>query len=292
MRSHTAWLLLPCCLLLTQCGVIKKARNMSRTAGEEKPGFDPGKRGWGLMMSDEEFAQVNQGGPPAAAAEGSAEAAAPGADGGLFDFSSMAPGGAIGGSRVNWQRSATVAAKQSRLTGQSLLIYVTHRSSKPAQDMEGTLMQSQAFVSLTQEHFIPLLMDFSDPETMRSPLYKDLKDRFNVRGYPVLVVTLPDSTEVMRLTGYKKDGEKTCMRALNEAVELSKTRRDERRARLEKSEGYRLWTSKDAKPVFARLAALDANMGTFTSEWGESFKTFLTRLSPEDQAWIAARRRD
>lgn len=292
MRSHTVWLLLPGCLLLTQCGVLRKARNMSRTAGAEKPAMDPAKRGWGLMMSDEEFAQVNQGGSSTATRGGSAETAAPGTDGGLFDFSTIMQGGSIGGSRVNWQRSATVAAKQSRLTGQPLLIYVTHRSSKPAQDMEGTLMQSQAFVSLTQEHFIPLLMDFSDPETMRSPLYKDLKERFNIRGYPALVVTLPDSTEVMRLTGYKKDSEKSYMRALNEAVELAEKRRDERRARLEKSEGYRLWTSKDSKPVFARLAALDANMGTFTSEWGESFKTFLTRLSPEDQAWIAARRKD
>ena len=63
-----------------------------------------------------------------------------------------------------------------------------------------------------------------------------------------------------------------------------------RRSKLEKAEGYRIWATKDGRPVFARLTALDANMGTFTGEWGDGFKTFLSRLSEEDQAWIAARR--
>lgn len=296
MRVCPFWLLLPCCLLLTQCAVVRKARNMSRTAGVERPKtMDPQKRGWALMMSDEEFAKIKQDGSATSGSpvEGQPGAAAPGTEGGLFDFSTITQGNTIGGgSRVGWLRSATVAAKQARLTGLPLLIYVTHRSSKPAQDIEGTLMQSQAFITLAQECFVPLLMDFSDPETMRSPLYRELKTRFSIRGYPAILVTLPDSSEIMRLTGYKKDNEKSYLRSIEGAVERADKQRDERRVKLEKSEGYRMWTNKDAKPVFAKLTALDANMGTFTSEWGESFKTFLTRLSAEDQAWIAARRKD
>jgi hypothetical protein len=203
----------------------------------------------------------------------------------------MVPGHAPGSSQVIWQRSATHAGSKSRLTGTPLLIYATHTASQPCHDIEATLMASPAFRSLTQESFIPLLVDYSDQDTSRSTLYRELKTRFDVHGYPTLVVTLPDGSEVSRLTGYKKENEKKYLETLQAAVDKAGRLGAERRAKLEKEGGYRMWKNKDGNPVFAKLTALDANMGTFTGEWGETFKTFLTRLSQEDQAWIAERRK-
>jgi hypothetical protein len=106
-----------------------------------------------------------------------------------------------------------------------------------------------------------------------------------------LLVVLPDATEITRLSGYKTDYEKRYLESLQNAVGRAGKLTAERRAKLEKAGGYRMWRNKDGDPVFARLTSLDANMGTFTSEWGETFTTFLTRLSEEDQAWIAERRK-
>jgi hypothetical protein len=254
---------------------------------------DPERRGWGLAMSDEEWAKYQAGGSaaPSATADASPAAAPSGAEGGAFDFSSMVPGHSLAATQVIWLRSAMQAGSKSRLTGTPLLIYATHIASQPCHDIESTLIASPAFRSLAQESFIPLLVDYSDQDTSRSTLYRDLKSRFEVHGYPTLVVTLPDGTEVSRLTGYKKENEKKYLETLQASVVKAGKLTSERRAKLEKGNGYRMWKNKDGNPVFAKLTALDANMGTFTSEWGESFKTFLTRLSPEDQAWIAERRK-
>jgi hypothetical protein len=287
--------LLPCVLLLTQCGVIPRIGHSKRGADASKNQADPERRGWGLTMSDEEWAKYKAG--AAASTTTSADAtpspagATPGGEGGAFDFSSMIPGHSTGPTQVIWLRSATQAGSKSRLTGTPLLIYATSTASQPCHDMEATLMASPAFRSLTQESFIPLLVDYSDQDTSRSTLYRELKSRFEFHGYPTLVVTLPDGSEVSRLTGYKKENEKKYLESLQAAVEKAGKMASERRAKLEKGGGYRMWKNKDGNPVFAKLTALDANMGTFTGEWGESFKTFLTRLSPEDQAWIAERRK-
>jgi hypothetical protein len=285
--------LLPCVLLLAQCGAIKKLGHSKRGADASAQAPDPERRGWGLAMSDEEWAKYKAGATaaPATSADATPAGAPTGGEGGAFDFSSMVPGQSPASRQVIWLRSATQAGLKSRLIGTPLLIYASHTASQPCHDMESTLMNSPAFRTLAQDNFIPLLVDYSDQDTNRSTLYRDLKSRFEVRGYPTLVVTLPDGTEVSRLTGYKKENEKKYLETLQEAVGKVEKLTSERRAKLERGSGYRMWKNKDGHPVFAKLTALDANMGTFTGEWGESFKTFLSRLSQEDQAWIAERRR-
>jgi hypothetical protein len=303
MKSMTgrAWLLLPCCLLLVQCGAVQGLSHLARSKVNAKKqkqppqAPDPAKRGWGLMMSDEEFANFKTNAASNATGNSSAGesggAAPPSGEGGAFDFSGMLPGQAGAATQVSWQRSATLAASKSRSTGLPLLLYATHSGSQPCHDIESTLMMAPAFRALMQEKVIPLLVDYSDQDTSRSTMYRELKDRFNVRGYPTLIMTQPDGVEISRLTGYKKEYEKRYLESLQSAVGRAEKLTAERRAKLEKDQNYRIWKNKDGKPVFARLAALDANMGTFTGEWGETFKTFLTRLSEEDQAWIAERRR-
>jgi thioredoxin-related protein len=293
MRVRAFWLILPCCLLLLcQCGLVHNAARIAtkKKANPAQTALDPQRRGWALMMSDEEWARYKAG---AATGDPAAPTTAPGAtEAGLFDFSSMVSGQSRAPTTSLWQRSATVATKHARVTGTPLLIYATHRSSIRSQEMESTLMNSPAFQSMIQEKFVPLLVDYSDQETSRSPMYRELKSRFQVRGYPALVVAMPDGTEVAQFTGYKSDQQHRYLESLKNASIQAERQINERRAKLEKEGGYRMWKNKDGKPVFARLTELDANMGTFTGEWGESFKTFLTRLSDEDQAWIAERRKE
>jgi hypothetical protein len=246
------------------------------------------------MMTDEELAALGYGGANAAGGRGPGTTPAAGGagtgEGGAFDFSGMinAPSQAM--AAIAWQRSVTASARESRLTGRPLLVYFTHHDSIPSQQMEASLMNNPEFVTLVKESCVPLLVDFSDQDTARSELYRGLKSRLEVSGYPALVLTQPDGTEVTRLTGYKRDSERRYLELLRGGIQRAGKLAAERRTRLEK-EGYRNWTSKDGNPVFARLVSLDANMGVFTGEWGETFKTFLSRLSEADQAWIAERRR-
>ncbi|MFZ4594346.1 MAG: thioredoxin family protein [Verrucomicrobiaceae bacterium] len=295
MRDASLVFALVVAVLLPSCGVIRSAARLGKskpTPAEAEPP-NPARRGWGLMMTDEQLAELGYDARSTTAGSSPGQAASASAppEDGLFDFSGMLQTSATG--RVSWQKSATEATREARTTGRPLLIFLTHQSSAPAQQMEKSLMASPAFAALVREHCIALRVDFAQQDTARSEVYQALKKRLEVRGYPNLILTLPDGVEVLRLTGFnaKNNDAQRYLNTLQSSVERSAKLAGERRLKLEKEQGYRVWTSRDGSPVFARLTALDANMATFTGEWGESFKTFLTRLSDADQAWIAERRR-
>ncbi|MEZ0273419.1 MAG: thioredoxin family protein [Roseimicrobium sp.] len=224
-------------------------------------------------------------GPPAASAEG-----------GILDFSNVVQTQVQGFGRVSWHNSITTAVQDARQTGKPILILFTHQGSSAGQALENTLVLTPEFRSLVTEQYIPLRINYGDTETRKSSFYRDFKTKLEAKGYPTVVVTLPDGTEVTRIAGYNEktaDEEPSYKRGylqrLEKAVEDSKKATVARRGKLE-AQRYRMWTSKDGTQVFARLDSLDANMATFTTEWGEPFKTFLSRLSEEDQAQVAARR--
>jgi hypothetical protein len=258
---------------------------------QEKPSQQGGLRG--LMNDPGTIAGASTGGMPGAP-PGSTVGS--GSEGGMFDFSNVVQTQAQNFGRVGWHSSLTTATQDARRSGKPLLILFTHQGSSSAQALENTLVLTPDFRTLVSDEFIPLRINYADSDTRQSPYYRDFKERLNAKGYPTLVITLPDGTEVERIAGYneKAAGEnsaytKDYLRRLRSAVEKSDKAVEARRQRLE-AQRYRTWTSKDGTKVFARLDTLDANMATFTTEWGEPFKTFLTRLSEEDQAQITARR--
>lgn len=309
-------LLLPCLLLtLTQCQVARQFPDRAKLAfvkasykaqtfgkkpkrqkksekgssGEEEKPAGPEKGLRGLMNDGQAIASASAAGAAGAAGGSTSE-------GGVFDFSNVVQTQVQGFGRVGWHSSLTTAAQEARRTGKPLLILFTHQGSSAAQSLENTLVLTPEFRTLVTEQFIPLRINYGDTDTRQSPYYRDFKAKLEAKGYPTVVITLPDGTEIERIAGYnqKAAGEsgaytKAYLKRLEIAVADSEKAVDARRQRME-SQRYRMWTSKDGSKVFARLDTLDANMATFTTEWGEPFKTFLTRLSEEDQAQIAARR--
>lgn len=181
--------------------------------------------------------------------------------GGLFDFSSVTANSTQSTSRIQWIRSAMDATEQARRTGKPLLILVNNRNSPPGQSIESTLVLQPEFKKLTEENYVPLYMDFSDKATADSDFYQAFKDRLNVRGYPTVLVTLPDGVEVMRLSGYKNENEVAYMLKLRESVASSQRAIEARRKRLLPG-GYRAWTDKKGVVVYAKLDKADATCCT------------------------------
>ncbi len=288
------------CLLLTQCGIPYRARvavaqAVAKTKRPKKQKATAPEKGLrGLMNDGQAIASSGAAGAPGVG--GMPGAPATSAEGGVFDFSNVVQTQVQGFGRVGWHNSLTTAAQDARQTGKPILILFTHQGSSAAQALENTLILTPEFRSLVTEQYVPLRINYGDTDTRQSPFYRDFKTKLEARGFPTVVVTLPDGTEVERIAGYnqKTAGEeasykKAYLQRLEKAVEECKRATLARRQKLE-SQRYRMWTSKDGTQVFARLDSLDANMATFTTEWGEPFKTFLNRLSEEDQAQVAARR--
>jgi hypothetical protein len=229
--------------------------------------------------------------PPAGSGAAGASPGGGAAAGSVFDFSSAFSGGGGMTSRiVNWRRSGTDAIGEARRAGVPLLVFFSNHATPTSAMLEGMLNSAPEATAVGQ-HFIPLYVDFGDKDTRDSLYYRALLERYKPRGYPVLLVTLPDGTEVTRQSGYAGESKaepewrQRTLQFITAAVAKSDKAAALRRQRLEQ-EGYRTWTNNQGKPVFAKLEHLDANQATFTGEWGESFRTFTSRLSDADRRAI------
>ncbi len=290
-------LLLLSSLLLTQCVIPGRVRQAKVKPMKKKPDAPADGRGnqssgslKSLMDGGQDGVSYGGGGNFAPGSSGSAE-------GGVFDFSGVVQTQAQSFGRVGWHSSLTTAAQEARRSGKPILILFTHQGSSSARALENTLILTPDFRTLVDTNFVPLRVDFGDTDTRRSSYYRDFKTRLEAKGYPTLVVTLPDGTEVARIAGYNEKTAaeqasytKSFLTRLEKAVSSSASSSAERRKSME-AQGYRYWSTKSGSaPVFARLESLDANRATFLGEWGEPFDTFLNRLSDEDRAQIETRR--
>lgn len=209
----------------------------------------------------------------------------------LFDFSTAFSGGGMTSRIVNWRRSGSEAADEARRAGIPLLVFFSNHATPTAAMLESMLNTAPEAASIGK-HYIPLYIDFGDRETRDSLYYRSLLDRYKPRGYPVLLVALPDGTEVLRQSGYaaeprtEPDWRKRTLQFLDVAAPARADKAAAARRKRLEAQGYRTWTNNEGKPVFAKLELLDANQATFTSEWGWTFRTFTNRLSDSDRQAI------
>lgn len=201
----------------------------------------------------------------------------------MFDFSSSFQNSGQAASAVRWNQSASEAISQSKRTGLPLLILFTHQMSQPGVELETMLNVAPELSNADAPPWVLLRIDFANQDTARSDYYRSLKARYKPNGFPVLLMTLPDGTEVARQTDYNKEWKSRTTQWMRYATEQSKKRTEVRRKEMEKY-SYRMWSDRQGTQVWAKLEKVDANQAVFISEWGETFRTFISRLSDADQA--------
>lgn len=274
--------------LLSSCGLVMRPFNRSSGDGSSSSAsvkIDRQGNPFGGPTASLEM--PGAGGKPGAPAAPATSATA----GGVFDFSSAFSQGMTRGNMVNWRQSGSDAVQEARRFGKPMLILLSEPQVPTCVFLETMMGVNPAAAAAVQPRFVPLRVDVSDKRTMNSDYYRALKARLKPRGYPLLVVTLPDGTEVSRQQGYaseskyETDWQKRTLAWIEASHAQSEKAAAARRKRLE-SEGYRTWTNAQGLPVFAKLVKLDANQATFVSEWGEPYRTFTNRLSESDRLAI------
>ncbi len=203
----------------------------------------------------------------------------------MFDFSSSFQNTGPVPSAFRWNQSASEAIAQSKRAGLPLLILFTHQMSQPGVELESMLGSVPELNNASVPPCVPLRIDFANQDTARSDYYRALKARYQPHGFPVLIMTLPDGTEVARQTGYNSEWKSRTTQWVRSATDQSKKRMEARRKEMEKF-GYRMWSDRQGKQVWAKLNGLEANQALFITEWGEPFRTFINRLSDADQVLL------
>lgn len=208
--------------------------------------------------------------------------------------------------RGPWEDSETVAKQRSSREGKPLLIWFTDSQGSPmCKALSQELFSTNEFGSWATENLVRLKVDalvskeqMKDMDSVSAEDYRtrvmtynaELKKRYKVMGYPSLVMLSPSGEVVGRYRGYKRGGSEFLWGQLKHAEAISSEAYKGWRAGLEKK-GYREWSDRRDRKIFARLTSYSKGTLTFIEPNGTRSKTKEESLSDKDRAWIAEQKK-
>jgi thioredoxin-related protein len=196
-----------------------------------------------------------------------------------------------------WDPSITRVARRARQEGQPVLIWFTDSGNPMAHGpISRGLFGRQDFEEWAAETFIRMRVDAEvgseiDHEgAVKADYVEDLKKRYEVLGYPTLVVLTPAGEVIAKYRGFAKDQWEYKWGQLRQAAFLA----NEAHARWTKKmqeKGYRTWSDPSGRKFFAKLVAYRDGELILVEPDGARARTHERQLSQADRDWIAAEKR-
>ncbi|MES2996622.1 MAG: thioredoxin fold domain-containing protein [Verrucomicrobiota bacterium] len=203
-----------------------------------------------------------------------------------------------------WEESETIAKQRSAREGKPLLIWFTDSSRSPmCKALAEELFATPDFEKWASENIVRLRVDanvaasnyvtdrdigLDEKETRRvnaSNYVEKLKKRYKALGYPFLVFTHPGGEVMHRFRGYQRGDAAFLWGQMKHAHTVSSQTHAAWRAKLEKK-GYREWSDKQDRKVFAKLTSYKDGTLTLIEPDGTRSKTHESKLSADDRRWI------
>jgi thioredoxin-related protein len=206
--------------------------------------------------------------------------------------------------RGPWEESETIAKKRAAREGKPLLIWFTDTESSPmCKAINQELFTNPEFEEWADDKIIRLRVDAN---VRSNPLVKDpsisvgeamsrevdlnryvtrLKKQYKVLGQPALRLLNPSGEVIGRYNGYKRGQSDYYWGLIKQGEAASAHAYQSWRANLEKK-GYREWTDRRDRKVFARLVAYSKGTLTLIEPDGTRSRTHEDKLSDHDQQWI------
>lgn len=206
--------------------------------------------------------------------------------------------------RGPWERSFTTAKRLAVREGKPILMWFTDSARSPrCEALKQELFTQPEFQEWATRHLIRLRIDRSEPlgddlslgqqETLRVDLknyVKRLKRQYHVLGTPSLVLLSPSGKVVGRYRGYEKGDAEFTWGQLKQAVAVAERSYKEWREELE-GKGYRTWTDRRGREVFAKLTRYHDGKLTLVEPDGTRATADEAEFSLDDRRWIAEQKR-
>jgi thioredoxin-related protein len=197
----------------------------------------------------------------------------------------------------SWHVSYEKALREARKDGKPVLMWFTDSKSNAASKaLANELFNHNKFKKWAEENVVLLRIDSfiveddSDRKERKREYVRKLKKRYKVLGAPVVVILSPRGTSFGKYTGYKSGSPDFYFGKLksgyrNAAEDYGRWREEYER------KGYRVWHDNRGRKVFAKPRGLKDETLYLITPGGEKSKTSLSKLSPEDRAWVAEQQR-
>ena len=191
----------------------------------------------------------------------------------------------------DWRKSESEALRESRRTGKPLLIWFTDSRSSPAsKTLSEQLLTTTEFQEWAEDNTIRLVVDQNQgsniDDAVRKRLHaRQLKKKYNARGFPTLMVVAPSGEVIGRYTGYRRGKEDFIFGQVKQGVSVAVENQKAWRSSLEKK-GYREWSDGKGREIFAKLGAYKDGELVLVEPDGTRARTHEKRLSAADRVWI------
>lgn len=207
--------------------------------------------------------------------------------------------------RGPWEHSEQIARKRSMREGKPMLIWFTDSMRSPmCKALSRELLKDPAFDQWAEEHVIRLQVDshiqtdgdglsLDEKETRLVDIrnyVERLRKQYKILGNPNLVLVHPDGSVIGRYRGYQLGGAKVKWGELKQGLAVFRNSYDGWRQGMERR-GYRTWTDRKDRKVFARLLRYHQGTLTLIEPDGMRSKTHENRLCDEDRAWLAEQKK-
>ena len=290
------WLVtLPAALLVASCGLTKKDATAEASPSAFGPtGIPPHMRSGGMM---EGGTPIKPGGNQPDAATLSkightdADLAWTDPDNPDAPIPDLGETWSMVKSDKPWLESEPTAKRQAKTSGKPLLIWFNDSTIAASKTVSQELLEKGEFESWATEHTVRLVIDArpvgrNPDETTRRELYnRDLKKKYNARGYPTFMVLAPSGEVIGRYTGYRRGKDDFLWGQMKQGVAVAEEKQQAWKSSLEKK-GYRDWSDGKGRSIFAKLVAYKDGQLVLAEPDGSRARTKEQNLCSADQEWI------
>jgi thioredoxin-related protein len=207
--------------------------------------------------------------------------------------------------RGPWEESETIARKRAGREGKPLLIWFTDSKGSPmCKALSQELFNLPDFNQWAGEKLVRLRVDsnYSASDFVKNPdisldekgtrevdakrYVERLKKQYKVLGQPTLIMVHPDGSVIGRYRGYQRGQGDYTWGLLKQGETVFQNSYRKWRTGLE-SKGYREWSDRNGRKVFAKLARYSGGYLILIEPDGTRCKTSEAKLSDNDRQWIA-----
>jgi thioredoxin-related protein len=220
-------------------------------------------------------------------------------DAGIPELSAVLDAAAV--RRGPWEQSESVARRRAMREGKPLLIWFTDSQSSPmCKALSQELFSTPAFDEWAGDKLVRLKVDVNggvddvslsldEKQTRLIEIErhaKELKKRFKVLGHPTVLMVNNLGEVIGRYRGYQRGEADYFWGLIRQGEAVFTNAYGPWRAGMERK-GYREWSDRRGRKVFARLVRYDKGSLDLVEPDGTRSRTREERLSDQDREWIA-----
>lgn len=163
-----------------------------------------------------------------------------------------------------------------------MLLLFTAQQNTICQNLSSEVFSSKTFNRYAKENLVICYLDYPrDPLDTPDELRR-MKEKFKVRGLPVLLFFDPEGHVIQQITGYHTGRPVDYFKNLKAITDKQITEIAEKRKLLVR-QGYREWSNNKGQKFFALFVQRDESSITLKSSSGEKWKIDMNKLSDADQ---------